>query len=178
MLRVAGVGGVVGERYIVGLRPGRDDNLAPLLVAEYDERAPDLSPDGRGLAYRSNETGEDEVFVRPFPDVESGKWQVSTNGGMAPGWAQSGDELFYANGDDELVAAKITTDPTFRVESRETLFQYGGEYTFSNITRHYDISQDDQSFLMVRPSGSEEEVVNELIVVENFVEDLKRRVPN
>ncbi len=178
VLRVAGVGGVAGGRDIVGLRPGRDDALASLLVAEYDESSPDLSPDGRWLAYRSNETGEDEVFVRPFPDVQSGKWQVSTNGGMSPGWAHSGRELFYVDGDGQLVAAQISTDPTFRVESRERLFQYRGEYTFTNITRQYDISPDDQQFLMVRAFGGDEEIVNELIVVENFVEELKRRVPN
>ena len=177
VLRVAGVGGVEGGRDIVGLRPGRDDAMASLLTAEYDESSPDLSPDGRWLAYRSNETGEDEVFVRPFPDVQSGKWQVSTNGGMSPGWAHSGRELFYTDGSGQLVAAQISTDPTFRVESRERLFQYGGPYTATNITRQYDISPDDQSFLMVRPFGGDEEVVNELIVVENFVEELKRRVP-
>ena len=144
VLRVAGARGVVGGRDIFAVRTGGDSTLVPLLTAEYDESAADLSPDGRWLAYRSTETGQNEVFVRPFPDVESGKWQVSTNGGGAPGWAHSGEELFYQDGDGQMVAATISTGDAFRVESREQLFSVQG-YSSSPIGRQYDITGDDQS---------------------------------
>jgi len=72
----------LGNRDIVAFRPGVDSVAVPLLVEEYDEKQPACSPDGRWLAYVSNETGSDEVYVRPFPDVDDFKFPVSTNGGI------------------------------------------------------------------------------------------------
>ena len=66
-----------------------------------------LSPDGRWMAYVSTETGRQEVFVRPFPEVEAGKWQVSTAGGTSPVWAHSGQELFFVNGDREVMSQAV-----------------------------------------------------------------------
>ncbi len=178
VLRVAGVGGVAGGRDIVAVRSGGDGETLPLLVGEYDESSPQLSPDGRWMAYQSNETGRDEIFVRPFPDVQSGKWQVSTDGGRGPAWAHSGQEIFYTvPAGSQMVAAKVSAESAFRVESRETLFSTAG-YTLGNVTRQWDVTGDDQRFLMVRPFGVDEETSNQLIVVENFTEELKRRVPN
>ena len=74
-----------------------------------------MSPDGRWLAYVSDETGSKEVFVRAFPDVNSGKWQVSTDGGVMPMWANSGRELYYLDDNLGLVAAQVDTDSGFRV---------------------------------------------------------------
>ncbi len=76
----------------------------------------------RWLAYTSTETGSTEVFVRPFPDVDSGRWQVSTAGGMMPEWAHSGRELFFVDGSRALVAAQVETDSGFQVGEKETLF--------------------------------------------------------
>jgi Tol biopolymer transport system component len=97
-----------GNRDIWALRVGDDTRPRPLLVERWDEEAPALSPDGRWLAYVSNETGRREVFVRPFPDVESGKWQVSTAGGVSPVWAHSGRELFFVSGAEELVSQAVS----------------------------------------------------------------------
>ena len=82
----------------------------------------ELSDDSRLLAYTSTETGSTEVFVRPFPDVDSGRWQVSTAGGMMPEWAHSGRELFFVDGSRALVAAQVETDSGFQVGEKETLF--------------------------------------------------------
>ncbi len=82
------------------------------------------------------------------------------------------------DGEGQMVAAMISSGTAFRVESREQLFLYQQEYSSSPITRMYDITGDDQRFLMVRPFGSGDESPSELIVVENFVEELKERVPN
>ena len=122
VLRTGGVGGVVGGRDILALRPTVDSIPLPLLAEEYDEQQPALSPDGRWLAYTSTETGSTEVFVRPFPDVDSGRWQVSTAGGMMPEWAHSGRELFFVDGSRALVAAQVETDSGFQVGEKETLF--------------------------------------------------------
>jgi Tol biopolymer transport system component len=76
-----------------------DRKWKPLLQEKYAERRPRLSPDGRWIAYMSNESGKFEVYVRPFPGVDGGRWQVSTNGGSSPLWSPDGRELFYRNGD-------------------------------------------------------------------------------
>jgi hypothetical protein len=104
--------------------PALDPVVAPSETAEPMTRGvlesdaigvPTLSPDGRWLAYVSDETGSNEVYVRAFPDVNSGKWQVSTDGGVMPMWADSGRELYYLDDNLGLVAAQVYTDSGFRV---------------------------------------------------------------
>ena len=68
--------------------------VAPLIVTEFDELSAELSPDGQWLAYQSNASGRWEVYVQPFPDVDTGRWQISTTGGMAPLWGRTGGSCF------------------------------------------------------------------------------------
>ena len=84
------------DLYLVSLEGGPAEVL---LNTEFNEQDGRISPDGRWLAYRSNESGRDEVYVRPFPDVESGRWQVSTAGGNRAEWGPDGRELFYLSAD-------------------------------------------------------------------------------
>ena len=166
-----------GSGDIYAIRPGVDSVAVPLVATQFAEFTPAISPDGRWLAYVSRASGRDEIYVRPFPDVGSGMVQVSANGGRMPVWAHSGRELFYigsdgAGGPLELVAVQVTGDPTFAAGRQDVLFSladYAGGY------HKYAPSPDDQRFVMLRV----EETANvELIVVENFFEELKERVPN
>ena len=152
-LAVGGTGG----RDIMGFRPGVDSVALPLVAtAAFEEAGPDLSPDGRWLAYSSNETGRGEVYVRPFPDVESGRVPISINGGRNPQWAHNGTELFFVDGQGRMVAAQVQTEPGFRVVSREPLFTLGAElYVPGDATDDfYDIAPDDNAFLMARSGGA------------------------
>ncbi len=170
------IGQSVGARDILALRPGVDSVPLPLLATqEFAEQDPAISPGGRWLAYTSDETGGFEVFVRPFPDVESGKWQVSTEGGMMPLWAHSGRELFFRNSDTrDVMAAQIETDSGFQAVGLETLFTVPRGCL---LRAGNDITPDDERFLMVRPYGGEaDETATEVIVVENFFEELKEQV--
>jgi serine/threonine-protein kinase len=142
-----------------------------LLTGEADERAVSVSPDGGWLAYESNETGSDEVYVRPFPEVDAGQWQISLSGGSAPLWAHSGRELFYMNTRGELVAADLSSGPS-NIENREVLFSLEGFRQSTNYT-WFDVHPDDQRFLMVRESDRLEAP----IVVENFFSVIEARVP-
>ena len=173
--------GGTGRRDILALRPGVDSVPLPLLTEEYDEQSAALSPDGSWLAYVSTETGSEEVFVRPFPNVDSGRWQVSTDGGIMPVWAHSGRELFYVDGSRVLVAVQVETDPSFQVGATEVLFTIPPGYRTSRATTLYDITPDDQRFLMARlyQGAAQEETGPQmsLILVQNFVEELKARVP-
>ncbi|MHC4171450.1 MAG: protein kinase domain-containing protein [Planctomycetota bacterium] len=145
-----------------------------LLDSPSSEDYPAISPDGRWIAYTSDETGRNEVYIQPFPNL-GGKWPVSTEGGDQPIWSPDGRELFYHNG-QAMMAVAIETEPSLTVGKPEILFE--GPYVFSR-SRDYDISPDGQRFLMIKESEEIEETSarTELIVVENWFEELKRRAP-
>ncbi len=157
------------------LRVGVDSALVELVATEHQETEPALSPDSRWLAYVSDETGRSEIYVRPFPNAAEGKWQVSTDGGTEPAWAHSGRELFYRNGRDELVRVEVLRGATFVTGDQQVLFS-AREYLSSLFYRMYDVTPDDQRFVMLRNLGGED--AGELIVVENFFEELKAKVGN
>ena len=147
-----------------------------IVTSGYDEAGSVLSPDSRWLAYVSNEQGGHEVFVRPFPDVNGGKWQVSSGGGSAPLWAHNGRELFYVSGVGgssarEMVAVQVETRPTFAAGRQTPLFPHNG---FNFI---YDVTKDDQRFVMLSRLAPEGEAPK-LILAQNFLEKLKGVVPN
>jgi serine/threonine-protein kinase len=149
-----------------------DSTLVPLLTTSAQETAPALSPDGRWLAYSSDESGTQEVYVRPFPDVASGRWQVSLNGGTAPRWARSGRELFYLNGRQEMVSAAVRAGTGFEVDQPKVLFP-AISYILSPSYPIYDVSPDDRRFVMVRSAAATEET--EVILTQNWFEELKAR---
>jgi serine/threonine-protein kinase len=181
VLRTGGAAGVRGGRDILGFRPDVDTIPVPLVVTESDEQAPAVSPDGRWLAYLSDETGRNEVYVCPFPDTDRGKWQVSEGGATAPLWAHSGTELFYVSADRDMMVAEIQTGPPFSVGQRRVLFRVDAQYLMGVVTGYYDIAADDQRFLMRRlTSGKEDEVgePNRLVLVQSWFEELKEKLGN
>jgi len=173
--------GPSGERDIVGFRPGVDTATIPLIAtAQFAEQDPALSPDGRWLAFTSDRTGRNEVYVSPFPNVDSSRVAVSTNGGFGPQWAHSGTELFFVDAGLSLVAAAVETVSGFRVLERETLFTLGAEYFVPPGSDSYDIAPDDQRFLMIRVAGLGGDPVADIsvILVQNWFEELRQRLGN
>ncbi len=168
------------SRDILAQRLAGDAPAIELMASPtFDEVAPALSPDGRWLAYVSFETGGPQVYVRPFPEVGGGRWQVSTGeGGIAPRWSHRGGELFYATLTGWIVA-QIETAPGFRVTGRTTIPR--GSLTNLSATLNgtwYDISADDRRILVARPASSGTAArAPELILVQNFFEELTARVP-
>lgn len=178
----AGFGGQTGATDIVGFRPGVDSATTPLVATtEFVEQDPALSPDGRWLAYTSDETGRSEVYVKPFPNVESTRVQVLSEGGFGPLWAHSGSELFFAEAlGGSLIAARVETAAEFRVLQRETLFALGAERFVVPGTNGYDVMPGDQRFLMVgtAPTASSSDGAGRFILVQNCFEELRERVGN
>jgi len=162
-------------RDILALRVGQDTAPRTLLAGSYDEEALALSPDGRWLAYVSSETGRREVFVRPFPEVDSGKWQVSTTGGLSPVWAHSGRELFFLDGKGNLVSQAVQPGASFTRGGQRALFSMAGYREVGNY-HSFDVAPDDQRFLMVRMRRGAETEAQVLVVVDNWIEEVKRRM--
>jgi hypothetical protein len=182
VIRRGGGGAAQGRRGIQAIRPGLDSVPLQLIDGSESEVQPDLSPDGRWLAYASNESGRYEVYVRPFPDVDAGKWQVSTEGGIQPMWAHNGRELFFVSPpDEEMWVARYETTSDFRVVGREALFQLPGDFLgiTARSATNYDVSSDDQRFLWARRLGESSGARSRrFVLVQNWTEELKERVPN
>ncbi len=156
---------------LFAVRTDRDASPIRLTGTPFNESTPRLSPDGRWLAYSSDESRRREVYVRPFPNTGTTRWQVSAGGGWEPAWSRSGGELFYNSG-YRLVAATVLPGATFGVRDRHVLFSVA-EYEDSWIQRTYDVSPDGRRFVMIR---STKKPRDDLIVVENGFEELKARV--
>jgi serine/threonine-protein kinase len=160
-----------GNGDILLVRLTADTTVTPLVATPAGEFTPAVSPDRQWLAYSSDESGANEVYVRPFPDVNARVYRVSTTGGTEPLWAHSGRELFYKNGDGDLVAAAVATTPAFSVRSQQVLFS-SVDYSSNVFTPEYAISPDDQRFLMIR--REEPELANEVVIVLNWFEELRQ----
>jgi Tol biopolymer transport system component len=150
-----------------------DRKPRPVLVTPADERRPALSSDGRWMAYQSDEsTGTFEVFVRPFPNVDGGRWQVSTGGGSSPLWGDGGHEVLYRQ-DQVIRRVPVTTTPAFAPGTSVVLLQVPallGEDTGVNFTYW----PGGQRFLM-RKTAPGANGVSEYRVVLNWFEELKAR---
>jgi Tol biopolymer transport system component len=138
-----------------------------------DERSPALSPDGRWLAYVSNETGEDEVWVRPFPDVDRGSRQISVGGGVEPVWSGSRNELFF-RGPRGLTSAEIGERGDFSLGVMNALFSSDPYLSFPPH-RAYDYDEGRDRFAMIR-RALDEGTPSQLILIQNFIEDVKERI--
>jgi len=148
-----------------------------LLDSTFLENLATISPDGRWIAYQSNESGRLEVYVRPFPNTDDGKWQVSANGGTESHWGPDGRELFYREA-NRMMVVSIETEPDFLVGVADELFS-GTYATPSNQTLNYDVSPDGQRFLMMKATDEAQRRTEDaqLIVVENWFEELNRLAP-
>ena len=148
--------------------------VTPFLNSRSDECYPMFSPDGRWLAYSSDESGRFEVNVCSFPNT-GGRWKVSLEGGTEPLWERNGKRLFY-RWQDQVWAVDFRTDAGFMPGKPRLLFERAG-YKLSHPTRSWDISADGQRFLMVRLEERKPQPVTEMILVQNWFEELKRLCP-
>ena len=156
---------------LFAVRTTGDTTPIPLVTTQATERSPRLSPDGRWLAYFSDESGGN-VFVRPFPNPGSAKWRVSPLGGADPIWSRSSRELFYKSDLGRLVAAAVLPGKTFTLRGQRVLFSIK-DYVNYWQWRDYDVAPDGRRFVMIRSAGKPRD---ELVVVENFFDQLRTSV--
>jgi serine/threonine-protein kinase len=155
------------------LRPDQKGNATPFLQTPFGEGAPAFSPDGRWIAYVSNESGRNEVYARPFPGPGE-KITVSAEGGNEPVWTRNGRELLYRNA-DSMMAVDVSTSPSFSTGKPRRLFEKHYEPTLA-LWPNYDVAIDGRQFLMVKTIG-QEEAASQINVVLNWGEELKRLLP-
>jgi serine/threonine protein kinase len=163
--------------------------MKELLREKYWEMEPQISPDGRYVVYQSDESGKGEIYVRSFPDVNKGKWQVSSGGGNSPLWSPDGREVFYRSG-DATMSVEVATEPTFKRGNPKILFR--GTYLSNSNQKQtvtpWDIHPNGKKFLMIKPAASTGAAPMgaaptaagpqpKLTIVLNWFEELKQRAP-
>ena len=148
-----------------------------LLATKASESSPSVSPDGRWVAYTSDDEGLVEVFVAPFPEMDQRRWQISSGGGDTPLWSAKGDEIFFRGPSGSMMAAQVTLTPTFAHGTGTELFSNpsNGDYQLGCCGRSYDVSPIGRRFLMAKaPDRSRD---RRLVVVTNWFEELQAKVP-
>jgi len=165
---------VRGANSIWTLSPDRPGPNAALFIdTSFSTQWPEFSPDGGWLAYTSNETGQNEVWVRAYagsgPPV-----RVSPDGGQSPAWSRDGTELFYRNG-GMMMVVPVSADRSFTAGRPQALFD-DSPYAFASPTRAYDVASDGR-FLMVTRTSQAPQPATRIQVVLNWFEDLRQRVP-
>jgi dipeptidyl aminopeptidase/acylaminoacyl peptidase len=154
----------------------RDKIVTPFLASSANESAPDFSPDGRWLAYCSDKSGRKEVYVCALK--KGGKWQISSEGGGEPAWAKNGKQIFYRTEfgqGDKMWVVDVRTEPVFTAGKPRVLFDQVYFHTMG--ARGYDVSPDGQRFLMLKGKDVQPKLANEIVLVQNWFEELKRLAP-
>jgi Tol biopolymer transport system component len=157
-----------------GWKPGEPK---PFVDSAFDERTPAFSPDGRWLAYTSNESGVVEVYVRPFPGP-GGKWQVSTGGGFIPKWSRNGKELFYRTDDSKImVVTYIASSDSFHADKPQLWSP--GQFTDRGAGgSNFDLHPDGKRFAVMKAPGTEQTAaVNKVSFIFNFFDELRSKFP-
>ena len=152
-----------------------DGTWEPLINTEANERAPAISPDGQWIAYASNQTGTEEIYFERFPEL-GGEQLISRGGGSWPVWSEDGRELFYWNRESGLIVVPVEPGPNLRVGVAETLLDVG-PYFGGGFSRPWDVSPDGQLIMIKQPDAATTEGQLEIILVQNWFEELNRLVP-
>jgi len=152
--------------------------VEPVIRTPANELTPEISPDGRWIAYDSNESGQFEIYVRPYPDTNRGRWQISTGGGRQPLWSRDGRELFYRDFSGAVMGVRVTSTPAFSSDAvtkvlDASTYPGGGS---SGSARGYDVAGDGR-FLMVKLGQRDAGASPSIVIVQNWFEELKRLAP-
>jgi eukaryotic-like serine/threonine-protein kinase len=171
--------GVAGQQRDIHLLTFEGNRgVGPLIHSPANELWAEVSPDGRWVTYDSDESGQFEIYVRPFPDAYSGsRWQISSGGGRQPLWSREGSEIFYRDFDGALLSVPVTPGAAFAPGRPIKVFD-GTGYVGAGAQgggRTYDVAPDGRRFLMVKITG--QGAAPQLVVVLNWFDELRRLAP-
>jgi dipeptidyl aminopeptidase/acylaminoacyl peptidase len=161
---------------VMQLRLDGSREIVPLVQTAFIERNAEVSPDGRWLAYEANDTGVFEIYVRPFPAVAGGRWQVSGGGGRQPLWARNGAELFYLDPAGALLRVGVEKSAGWIGTAPQKVLE-PGYYTgtAASVARNHDITPDGRRFLVIKPLAATQNSPS-IVVVQHWGEELKQLV--
>ncbi len=167
-------------RYDIHLLNVHNRSVTPYLNSRFDEMYPEFSPDGRWMAYASDESGRLEVYVQPFPRG-GGKRQVSSEGGSDPVWARNGKQLFYRGAGagthpTHIWSVDVQTGSGFSASKPRLVFDKSG-YSDSDPGHCWDIAPDGDRFLMVKLDERKPQPLTEMVLVQNWFEEVRRLAP-
>jgi serine/threonine-protein kinase len=163
------------DLYLLSLEGDRQER--PLLNTSFAEMNAALSPDGRFMAYQSNESGRPEIYVRPFPGVDAARWPISSEGGDQPHWSPNGKELFYFK-QHQLMVVPIETAPKFSAGKAQMLLETRIPTVPMFGVLPYAMAPDGRRFLLIEEEANAdpEKNASQIIVVVNWLEELRRMV--
>ncbi len=155
-----------------------DRKPTPIVQTRFAEMNGEVSPDGRWLAYQANDSGQFQIYIRPFPNVEQGRSLVSTGGGIRPAWSRNGRELFYFSADGALMAVPVNAGVTWYAGKPVKVLDRGYVGEGEMGARSFDVSADGKRFLMIRedPSLDSGIEIGSLVVVLNWATELRSKV--
>ena len=166
--------GAAGNGDILALSTRGDSTIVGVATSAFTELQPALSPDGRWVAYVSNDAVTNEVYVRPFPNSDAGRWQVSNGGGGSPVWSADGKELFFINGANRLVAAELGTGAEFSVKELKPMFD-ATRFSYFGYHQSFELAKDGQ-FVFMGPLGPVTAQSIRLVQVDNWFADLRAKL--
>ncbi|MBN2241097.1 MAG: serine/threonine-protein kinase [Acidobacteria bacterium] len=183
LIVIESIGWVPNQLDIGMLSMEGEQDHKPLMEQDYLETQPKISPDGHWIAYTSEKSGTNDIYIRSFPDVDKGVWQISTEGGDSPLWSPNGGELFFRNR-DAVMSVSVKTGPSFSIVGTPRILFRGMYVGFKNndAGSPWDISSDGKRFLMIKPpgtvgEGSVEGDAGKINVVLNWFEELRQKAP-
>ena len=143
----------------------------PYLVTPALDKQAQFSPDGRFVAYGSDQSGTWEIYVQPFPNASDGKWMVSNGGGVEPRWSRDGKELFYFSG-QTLMVVPVSVRPTFSTGAPKALFDAPVQPGYTSDSHRWQVAPDARRFLLLANAGKDQ--ASPLDVVVNWPALLKK----
>ena len=173
----AGQSGGPADIVAVSLGPiandaGASREVRTLVKTQFTERNGVVSPDGRWLAYEANSSGDFQIFVRPYPAVDTGQWQVSTTGGIHPIWARDSRALFFI-GTGSIMQVEVTPGPTWTPSVPQAIVK--GRYAY-DAPRPFDVARDGRFVVLKDAERAADAVKPSIVVVTNWTEELTRLV--
>jgi len=142
----------------------------------FNEVDPSFSPDGRWLAYASNESGAFQVYVRAFPD-RGGKWQISNSGGVYPVWSRNGREIFFETLDNRIMVSAYTMKGDSFAADKPRMWSEQRVVGVPGAVRNFDLAPDGKRIAALMPAEAPEDqkAQNHLIFLQNFFDEVRRR---
>ncbi len=166
--------GSAGNGDILAVSTIGDSAAVPVATSSFSEVQPAMSPDGRWVAYVSNDAVTNEVYVRPFPNTNAGRWQVSNGGGGSPVWSADGKELYFLDPTNRLIAAHLGTGPAFSVTGLTPLFD-ATRFSYFAFHQAFAVTRDGQ-FVFLGPVGPLAKPSIRMVQADNWFADLRAKL--